>query len=435
MKDVLYAVVALAVVVAVVRRRRRGQRRAAPGRSLTSRRGRPLGGETVLIAAREIRERLRGRIFKGVTLILLAVVAAAVVIPTVHSGSKSRTTVGVVGELAAPLERQVVQAGARLGTRVQLVQEPGLDSARAALQAGQVDLLVVHGRSLLTNAPVSSTASTALAQTARSIASTLGAAEAFDAAHLTPGQAATLARAKPVPTRSLQPPAKNGAAKSTALIGLILIFVMLTQYNTWVLMGVMEEKSSRVVEVLLATVRPIQLLSGKVVGIGLLALAQAGLLVAVALIVAEAVGSDLLQGTAPVVVASALVWLVLGYAFYCWAYAAAGSTAERQDQVQSLALPLSVPIILGYVVALTSVGSAHPSLLVEVLAYLPPTAPFAMPVLVASGATTWWGFGLSVLVSIGCTVAVARLAAGIYRRAVLRTGRRVRMRELLASAR
>ena len=59
----------------------------------------------------------------------------------------------------------------------------------------------------------------------------------------------------------------------------------------------------------------------------------------------------------------ALVWLVLGYAFYCWVYAAAGSMAERQDQVQSLALPLSIPIMFGYIFSLTtaSSGNASPS--------------------------------------------------------------------------
>ena len=124
---------------------------------------------------------------------------------------------------------------------------------------------------------------------------------------------------------------------------------MLTQYNTWILIGVMQEKSSRVVEVLLATVRPIQLLGGKVLGIGLVALGQATLIVGFALIVGTAVGSDLLHGTAPLVLACELLWLVLGYAFYCWVYAAAGSTAERQDQVQTLALPLSIPILVGYI--------------------------------------------------------------------------------------
>jgi ABC-2 type transport system permease protein len=181
-------------------------------------------------------------------------------------------------------------------------------------------------------------------------------------------------------------------------------------------------------------VRPIQLLTGKVLGIGLVAFAQASLIVAFALVLAKGVGSDLLHGTAPVVLVSTLAWLVLGYAFYCWVYAAAGSLAERQDQVQSLAFPLSLPLIFGYIMALTAAGSANPSLFFKVLAYLPPTAPFAMPVLVSLGTVTWWEFLASAAISIACTVGMARLATGIYRKAILRTGRRVKLRDLLTGA-
>jgi ABC-2 type transport system permease protein len=227
-------------------------------------------------------------------------------------------------------------------------------------------------------------------------------------------------------------PSSKGTTQTTSIIGLVILFTMLTQYNTWILIGVMQEKSSRVVEVLLATVRPIQLLGGKVLGIGLVALAQATLIVGFALIVGAAVGSDLLHGSAPLVLVSQLLWLVLGYAFYCWVYAAGGSTAERQDQVQTLALPLSIPILLGYVFSITVVSSGHADLFYKILAYLPPTAPFCMPVLVGLNQVTWWQFLASVLITIAGTFGMAIFAARIYRRAVLRTGGRVRMRELIA---
>ncbi len=186
----------------------------------------------------------------------------------------------------------------------------------------------------------------------------------------------------------------------TTIIGVILTFIMLSQYNTWILIGVMEEKSSRVIEVLLSALRPLQLLTGKVVGIGLVAFAQAALIVAVALGLSKAVGSSVIHGSAPLAVTSSLLWLVLGYAFYSWVYAAAGSMAERQDQVQSLAFPLSLPMIFGYVTALTGASSGSPNELVKVLAYIPPTAPFDMPVLVGSDAVTWWGFCISVALSV-----------------------------------
>ena len=437
MNAVPYVIAGAVAAFAVVRRirARRGERPAARADVPLPPRRHPLG-DTGLVAAREVRERVRGRFFKGITAILLLVVGAAIVLPTIHSSApEGSARIGVVGTVGVTLRDDVVLAGARAGIAVRLVGERSPAAARAALRAGRVTLVVEDGSSVLVRTSSALTGGTALSKAADAIASALGAAEAFRAAGLTDRQVAEVAHAGPVPVASLEPASRNGAARGTSLIGLILVFIMLTQYLTWTLMGVMEEKVSRVVEVLLATVRPIQLLGGKLLGIGAVALFQAALVVGFALILAAAVGSDVLHGTAPMVVVASLVWLVVGYAFYSWVYAAAGSMTARQDQVQSLALPLSVPIIFGYVVALANAGPGAPSLLVEVLAYLPPTAPFGMPLLVAKGAVSWWEFAAAIAASLAGTIVVARLAANVYRRAVLRTGRRLRLRELLAPAR
>jgi len=266
----------------------------------------------------------------------------------------------------------------------------------------------------------------------RTLAALLGLAQAVHSAGLTPRQAARIAAARPVAVASLEPAHGSTAGRTTAVFGLIIMFVLLTQYLTWTLIGVMEEKSSRVVEVLLATVRPLQLLTGKVIGIATLVFGQAAALAVVALVLADVVGSDLLHGKAPLVLVSAVVWLILGYAFYCWLYAAAGSTVERQDQVQTLALPLGLPMIVAYIAGITVTSSGHAAVWFHVLAYLPPTAPFAMTTLVGLGAVAWWQFLLSALVSVASTVAIARLAATVYQRAILRTGQRVPLRDVLA---
>lgn len=429
--------VILAVVALLLALRIRSRRRVRAHSERASRRiGRwiPLG-DMGLVAAREIRERVRGRFFRVITLVLLAVVGAAIVIPTLHRGTSSAVRVGVVGPLPSALRHDAVRAAARAGESARLVDEADLSAARAALSGGRVSVVIDAQHGLIVKTPLSTSARTGEAQAARAIASSLGIDSALREAKLSPAQAVIVTHAGPLPVTSLQHPSGSTSNRSTSVIGIVLVFIMLTQYLTWTLMGVMEEKSSRVVEVLLATVRPIQLLGGKVLGIGLVAMAQAAVVVAFALLLAKAVGSDILTGTAPLVIVATLVWLVLGYAFYSWVYAAAGSMVERQDQVQSLALPLSMPIIIGYVVALVSASGGHPSLFVKILAFLPPTAPFAMPVLVATGTATWWWFASSVSISVACTVGVARLAAGIYRRAVLRTGRQVSIRELLASTR
>jgi len=425
-------ILAIVAVFVAVRLWFRWRRRASPTRPRSPIGSGPFTGDVALVAAREVRERIRGRIFRVGTLLILLVVAAAIVIPTINSGKVQAERVGVVGALSTPLRATVVASGESVGTTVQLVSETDVSAARKDLRSGRVDLAIVDGREIVVNKPVGLADTSTTAELVLALSKDLGVAEAVEAAHLSPTQSARLSGAKALPVASLQPGAAKGATHTTSLVGLILVFVMLTQYNTWVLIGVMEEKSSRVVEVILAAVRPVQLLAGKVLGIGLVAFAQAALIVVFAIVLAKAVGSDLLHGTAPLVLVSTLVWLVLGYAFYSWVYAAAGSMAERQDQVQSLAFPLSLPIIFGYIMALTTVGAGSPSTFFQVLAYLPPTAPFAMPVLVGLGAVTWWQFAASVVVSIVCTVGVARLAAGIYQRAILRTGRRVQLRELFS---
>ncbi|HTT86435.1 MAG TPA: ABC transporter permease [Acidimicrobiales bacterium] len=388
-------------------------------------------GDVGLVAGREIRERVRGRIFRVGTVVILVVVAACIVIPALHKSSGPMLQrIGIVGGLSPAARHLVETAGKVNQDTVRFVPERSLMTAKVDLRSGRVDAVISASGEILLDQPVDSGKSSADPGLVEDVAEYLGVLEAYQRAALTPGQAMVISHAKPVAVRSLVR-GPGGTTKITSVVGLVLLFFMLTQYCTWILIGVMQEKASRVVEVLLAMVRPLQLLGGKVVGIGLVALGQAALVVGFALAVGAAVGSDLLHGAAPVALLAELLWLVLGYAFYCWVYAAAGSTAERQDQVQTLALPLSLPILFAYVYSITVASTGSPNLFFEVLAYFPPTAPFCMSVLVGLGQVSWWQFVISVLIDIAATGAMALFAARIYRRAVLRTGSRVRLLELL----
>ena len=439
---VIAAILLLRVFISRRRRDRNSENAAAVARR--PRHYSALGthlGDVGLVARREILERVRGRIFRVGTIIILLIVAGAIVIPKIHSNSTTPPQqVGVVGgsggtaasaASAASVTQVVKYSGKQAQTPVHVVSEPSVQSAEAALRSGKLDVVVVDGHKIVTNQPVAGSTSDT-ATLVQVLAPELGVLNSYEAAGLTPQQIGQVAQSHAVPVESLQPNhnAKRGVNKGTSVIGVVLIFLMLTQYNTWILMGVMQEKASRVVEVLLATVRPVQLLGGKVLGIGLVALGQAALIVATAFIVSKAVGSSLLNGTGPVLILSDLVWLVLGYAFYCWLYAAAGSMAERQDQVQTLALPLSLPILIAYIYSITVASTGNPSLLFKVLAYFPPTAPFAMPVLVGLNQVAWWQFLISCALAIVGTAVMAWFAAGVYRRAVLQSGQRVSVRSL-----
>jgi ABC-2 type transport system permease protein len=342
----LYVVVPLVAVLIAVRvsifRRRRHQRdqdqarqrpdgvrpdRAQGSRPLRAgsrlRGGKGVLGDVGIIAGREIRERVKGRLFRVGTLIILVAVAAAIIIPKLHSSHSGPTVqkVAVVGSLAPDIRQVVAKTGSRDQDLVRFVSEPSLAAAKAGLRSGGVYVAIVDGNEVLLNEPASLSSSPADPTFVQDVADLLGVLNVYRSAGLTTAQATQVSGARPVPVHTLKAGSK-ATTNTTSLFGIILLFVMLTQYNTWILIGVMQEKSSRVVEVLLATVRPIQLLGGKVLGIGLVALGQATVIVGFALILAAAVGSDLLHGSAPLVLICELLWLVLGYAFYCWVYAA-----------------------------------------------------------------------------------------------------------------
>ncbi len=429
-------IVILVVAVAfIVRRSARGQGTRQAGTPRTLRLTGAVSSGIGLVATREIQQRLRGRIFRVATIVMLVVIAAAIVIPTLGGNGNDHTKVGITGPLTSADRSAIVAVGKQTDTTVEIVSEPTAATARDDVRSGNVDLAVIDGREVIVDRALTTSDDSTTAQTARALALVLGEQRAFAAAKLSPAQQATLAGSGPVTIAGLKPAKGSDADQGTAVIGLILLFVMLSQYGTWTLMGVMEEKASRVVEVLLAALRPNQLLGGKVLGIGALVFGQATILVGFALGLGAAVGSDVLNGTAPVVVVSVLCWLFLGYAFYSWVFAAAGSTVERQDQVQAIAFPITIPLLIGYVSSITAVSSDHASLYVTVLAYLPPTAPFAMPVLVSLHAASWWQFTLSALITVGSTVLLARFASAIYRRAVLRTGGRVKLRDVVGGSR
>ena len=137
-------------------------------------------------------------------------------------------------------------------------------------------------------------------------------------------------RVAPPTITVLDPPRDSD---TTALIfanaGIILMFIGIFTYGTWVLTGVVEEKQSRVVEVILSTVRPRDLLMGKVLGIGVLAIAQLAVLVAVGITASQLSGRLVLPPTTVGAVVQLLTWFILGFAFYSTALGSLGALASR----------------------------------------------------------------------------------------------------------
>jgi len=381
---------------------------------------------TAIVAEREIRQRGRSRAFAVSTVVLLLVVAAGVAIPAILASHAKPQRVGVVGAPVAGMTEVVREAGHLTDTGVTVVPEPSVASAEAALRSGDLDVVLVNDTEVVVKQVSLSGSSGSGGSLSSAIAAVAGLTKLVG--QLPPGATTS---GVTLPVRGLTPPSASLSRRLTGLFTVVLVWILISAYGSQIAMGVGEEKSNRIVEVILASVRPLQLLVGKVTGIGVLALAQAALMVATFLGVGAAVGSSLVHGAAPGIVITGAVFLVLGYAFYCTAFAAAGSLVSRQSDVGTVILPVQIPLILAYALSYTVIYANGASTFYRVLGFLPPTAPVAMPVLYAAGDVPAWQAAFSaVLLAVG-TVWMARTAATIYERSILRTGSRVRLRQVL----
>jgi ABC-2 type transport system permease protein len=370
---------------------------------------------TLLVARRELTERLGARSYRITTVVLVLAVVLAIGIPALISGSNQPHKIAVVG--GGQGVSTVRAAGAVIRQQVDPVPFASLPIAEQQLRAGHVSAVYVVGRRvLIKQTPSNGTSAPALAD---AIAQ-LGAGG---------GHAVTVAA--PLPVHGLEAAAKPLATRLTGMAVAILIYILVLTYGQRITSGVVEEKSSRVVEILLSTIRPAQLLVGKVLGIGATALLQVAALVVAFLAVAAATGSTVLHGAAVGVVLVGAVWMVFGYALYCTLFAAAGSMVSRESDANNITFPVVIPLLVAYVLSFNVIFSASGSGFYHVLAFIPLTAPIASTVEYAIGAVGLGEVLISWVICLVCTVGLARVAAKIYENSILRTGARISLREAL----
>lgn len=212
------------------------------------------------------------------------------------------------------------------------------------------------------------------------------------------------------------------------------IFMLLQIWGTFLMMGVIEEKSSRVVEVLLSHVRPTTLLAGKILGLGLLALAQmliivCGLALGLALLDAVSVPAGV-WATVPI----SLATFLLGFGFYATGYAAVGSMISRQEDATAAQMPVMLPLLAGYFIAAGSLGTPE-NVAVTIGSFVPFTSPILLPFRTATVDVPGWQVGLSLAILAVSIWAMLVLAGKIYRYSLLRIGRRVTWGEAWRSRR
>jgi ABC-2 type transport system permease protein len=378
-----------------------------------------------IVARREFVERARDRGFQVSTAITVLLLVGVIVISAVFNRPPSFDLV-VVGEGSDALGQQVRAAADALGIEVSVHELADEAEARQAVDAGDADAAVVDaGRIVVRAEPPDQLVGLIQAVSVRERSR-----QALIAGGLSSEQVDAALAQRPLPVSALEPVnAESRETATVAFVGVLLLYGQLFAYGYWVAAGVVEEKSSRVVEVLLATLRPSHLLRGKILGIGLLGLAQLLLIGLVGLFASSAVGTLEFPSGAIATVGLVLVWFVLGFFFYATMFAVAGSIVTRQEDLQTTMTPLTILIVGSFFIGLSATSNPDSTLAV-VASLLPFSSPLVMPTRIALGDAATWEVVASIAISVAATAALIPLATKIYSRALLRPGR-VRIRQVL----
>lgn len=358
-----------------------------------------VGATTWLVAQREIRSRLRSKAFLISTGLLLLAVLASIVVGSIASATASPTKVAVVGA-AAGIVHEV--------PALKAVPAENVAAASRLVRDGTVDAAVV---------PAHASGGRTSGLPVRVIALDSPPSDVIDLLSVPP-QVTLL-------TKSTQ----NPLLSYLVALGFGLVFFMSAMtFGTTIAQSVVEEKQTRVVEILLSTISARMLLAGKVIGNSLLAFAQ---ILAIAILSTGALMAtgqhSLLVDLGPSVVWF-VVFFIFGFVLIAALYSAAAALVSRQEDVGAVTSPVMLLVMAPYFLVIFFHDNAT---VLAVMSYVPFSAPVGMPMRIFLGTAAWWEPLVSLLVLLASTTVVIVFGARIYANSLLRMGTRVPLREAL----
>ncbi len=374
--------------------------------------------QTWLVAAREMRERSRTRAFRASVVIMVLVVVAVIALPAMLDRGPGTKHVGLAGAVAAELPATIRAQSTAIKLTTRVHRYDRVAAGEQAVRDGHIDVLVVDGRRLEWQRATDEQLRAVVTSAIQLVAVRQRAA----AAGITPSEA--LALIAPVPVTNVH--IGHVAGRSTddetaAFVMTVLLFMAIATYGVMVLSGVVEEKATRVVEVLLARMPARRLLAGKIIGIGLLGFLQFAAAALAALASITAFGTVDLPSIRAATIVWIVIWFVLGYALYATVYGTLGSLASRTEDAQSAAGPVGVVLMAAYFISFATIASPGTAW-AKVVSYFPVTAPLAMPNRIAMGAAAWWEPFLAAVLTAATIVVLVRLGARVYAGAILHSG-------------
>lgn len=385
-----------------------------------------------LVAGREVKERLRAKSFWILTALLVVGILAIGVIARIGSGDgPDAIEVGFGASAPDEMASALPAVGEAVDRDVEVVRLDD-EAARRAVEDDEVDVAVVGSPpEALFADDVDQTTLTLLQQAWAGVETRRDLVDAG----LDEDRVADALAADPLPATTLD--GSGGEASGIVILAgtltAILLFISLQMFGGYVLTGVVEEKSTAVVELLLVRVRADQLLAGKVLGIGVAAMLQLTFAVAAGLAALVISGTDV-PGELWSSVPMTLVWFLLGYALYSTLFALAGSLVSRQEDAQAASAPILTVLMIAYAIVFFF-GYVPESTASRVLSLLPPIAPLLMPMRMAAGAASVVEVVVALVLLVLATLAAWRLAGRIYEQVLLQRGSRITWKRALASAR
>jgi ABC-2 type transport system permease protein len=384
----------------------------------------------VLVARREFMQRARDRSFFVSTAITIGIIVLVIVFPKALNFGADEYAVAFPGPDGAAIQT-AAQDQAELSD---------LDLVAVDVEdAGQAEQMILDGD---LDAYLESDAVVVerelpppLRAVLENAHSAVAGSRALTDAGLDPEQVASALDTAALQTVTLDPAADERNTRGTiAFIGALVLYGQLLGYGFWVALGVVEEKSSRVVEVLLSAIPARTLLAGKVLGIGLLGLAQLFVIAVAAVAAAALVGSIAFEASMLQPILLVLGWFVLGYIAYACLAAAAAARVSRQEELQNATTPLTmlamVSFFASFYVFFNPSGTGP-----LVVSVIPPVSALAMPIRMTRGDAAVWEIGLALILMLGLIAALIVVAGRVYEGAVLRMGAKVPLADAWRSGR
>ena len=381
-----------------------------------------------LVAVREMSTRIRDKSFIISSVVIILLIVGSIGFQVFLSSGGDKSTIGVVGD-SGTLTPALQAQGKALGVDVTVHRLDDEAAARSAVESGDVDGALVDGNAAGPHLIVKESADGSLLAVVQGAVSQLSVSQQLARVGVTHLDMPEVA------VTPLEPDAaQNGQRIGAAVLGVSLLYGLLILFGQFIAQGVVEEKSSRVVELLLATLRPWQLLAGKVIGLGVLGLGQ--IVVIVVIGVGGALAFDIIDVPGEIVGTglSVVAWFVLGYAFYAAIFAVAASLVSRQEDLGTVLMPTSLLLVGSLIIGIQAAGNPGGTL-ATVTSYIPGLSPMVMPVRQAAGHVAAWEVALAVVLMLVAIALVVRLGGRVYSAALLRTSGKTKLKDAFRAER